>query len=127
MSKLPSDLRYAKTHEWSRLEEGGRVRVGITDHAQDQLGDVVYIEMPALGRQVEAGESIAVIESVKAASDIYSPVSGIVAEVNGGLGESPEKVNQDAYAHWLFAIDASNVGQLDSLLDADGYRASIGE
>lgn len=127
MSNLPSDLKYAKSHEWARLEDGGVVRVGITDHAQGELGDVVYIELPAAGRQVKAGEACAVIESVKAASDIYSPVSGVIADVNSALADSPELVNQDAYANWLFVVEASDAGELGQMLDAEGYRASIGE
>jgi glycine cleavage system H protein len=127
MSKLPSDLKYAKSHEWAHPEVGGKVKVGITDHAQEQLGDVVYIELPKPGREVKAGEACAVIESVKAASDIYSPVSGVIAEVNEDLANSPERVNQDSYANWLFAVQASDVGELANLLDADGYRDSIGD
>ena len=123
MSNLPGDLKYAKTHEWARLEADGKVRVGITDHAQAQLGDVVYIELPEAGRTVKAGESCAVIESVKAASDIYSPVSGTIAEVNATLKEAPELVNQDAYAAWLFKLKPANAADLDKMLDAAGYQA----
>jgi glycine cleavage system H protein len=127
MSTLPSDLKYAKSHEWAKSETDGMVKVGITDHAQEQLGDVVYIELPKPGREVKAGEACAVIESVKAASDIYSPVSGVIAEINAALADSPELVNQDAYANWLFTVQASDSSQLAGLLDAEGYRASIGE
>lgn len=126
MSHLPSDLKYAETHEWAKLETDGVVRVGITDFAQQQLGDVVYVELPAVGRTVQAGQACAVIESVKAASDINSPVSGEVVAVNEELNAAPEKINQDAYAHWLFALKPSNLDELNSLLDADGYRASAG-
>ena len=127
MSKLPGDLKYAKSHEWAKAEADGKVRVGITDHAQEQLGDVVYIELPAVGRSVKAGEACAVIESVKAASDIYSPVTGTIAEVNAALADHPERVNQDSYDNWLFAVQASDTDELDKLLDAAGYRDSLGE
>lgn len=124
MSKLPDDLRYAKTHEWAKLEGDGLVRVGISDFAQQQLGDVVFIELPNVGRAVKAGEACAVIESVKAASDIYSPVSGEIAEINEALQDAPESVNADSYVNWLFAIKPSDTGELDSLLDAADYLAS---
>lgn len=127
MSSFPSDLKYAKSHEWARSASDGTVTVGITDHAQEQLGDIVYIELPVAGRAVKAGESCAVIESVKAASDIYSPISGTITEVNGELANSPESVNRDAYAGWLFKVQASAPSELAALLDADGYRASVGE
>ncbi len=124
MSKIPDDLKYAETHEWAKREADGRVRVGITDFAQEQLGDVVYIELPETGRQVQAGKSCAVIESVKAASDINSPVSGEIVEVNQALADSPELVNQDSYAHWLFSVNPSDPSELDKLSDASGYAAS---
>jgi len=124
MSKLPDDLRYAKSHEWAKLEGDSRVRVGITDFAQGKLGDVVFIELPAPGRVVAAGEACAVIESVKAASDIYSPVSGEIVEVNTALDGAPEMVNADSYANWLFAVQAVNPAELDALLDAAGYLAA---
>jgi len=125
MSKLPDDLRYAKTHEWAKLEADGLVRVGISDFAQEQLGDVVFIELPKPGRAVRAGESCAVIESVKAASDIYSPVSGAIAEVNSALSDAPESVNADSYANWLFTVQAAEpAAELAALLDAAGYLAS---
>ncbi|QSA96217.1 glycine cleavage system protein GcvH [Methylococcus sp. EFPC2] len=126
MSDIPSDLKYAPTHEWAKPEADGNVRVGITDYAQQQLGDVVFIELPAVGRPVEAGKACAVIESVKAASDINSPVSGEIVAVNAELNDTPEKINQDAYAHWLFIIKPSNPAELHGLLDAEGYRASAG-
>lgn len=122
MSIIPADQKYARTHEWARLESEGLARIGITDHAQQQLGDVVYVELPEPGRRVKAGESCAVVESVKAASDIYSPVSGEIVEVNESLGDSPEALNQDAYAAWLFQVRLADVSELESLLDADGYR-----
>ncbi len=124
MSKIPDDLKYAETHEWAKREADGRVRVGITDFAQEQLGDVVYIELPEPGRQVQAGKPCAVIESVKAASDINSPVSGEIIEVNQALADAPELVNQDSYAQWLFSVNPSDPSELDKLLDATGYAAS---
>lgn len=127
MSKLLDDLRYAETHEWAKLEAGGLVRVGITDFAQGQLGDVVFIELPDPGRAVKAGEACAVIESVKAASDIYSPLSGTIAEVNLALNDEPERVNEDSYENWLFVVKASDITELDGLLDAAAYGASTAE
>lgn len=126
MSKLPDDLKYAKSHEWARLEENGLVRVGITDFAQEQLGDVVFVETPEVGRNVKAGESCAVVESVKAASDIYTPVSGEIAAVNETLGDVPESINQDAYDAWLFLVKPDDLGELDALLNARDYRESAG-
>jgi glycine cleavage system H protein len=123
MSRLPDDLKYAKTHEWAKAEENGNVRVGISDYAQEQLGDVVYIELPDVGRRVKAGEACAVVESVKAASDIYSPVSGEIVEVNESLSDAPESINQDAYAAWLFCVKADDLAELNTLLDAETYKA----
>ncbi|BBA35482.1 glycine cleavage system H protein [Methylocaldum marinum] len=123
MSRLPGDLKYATTHEWARPEDGGNVRVGISDFAQEQLGDVVYVELPDVGRRVRAGEACAVVESVKAASDIYSPVSGEIVEVNATLSDAPEAINQDAYAAWLFCVKADDLSELNSLLDAEAYKA----
>lgn len=123
MSRLPDDLKYAKTHEWVKSEENGRVRVGISDYAQEQLGDVVYVELPDIGRRVKAGEACAVVESVKAASDIYSPVSGEIVEVNESLSDTPEAINQDSYAAWLFRVKADDLSELNSLLDASAYQA----
>ncbi len=123
MSRVPDDLKYAKTHEWVKPEENGHVRVGISDYAQEQLGDVVYVELPDIGRRVKAGEACAVVESVKAASDIYSPVSGEIVEVNESLSDAPEAINQDSYAAWLFRVKADDLSELDSLLDASAYRA----
>lgn len=125
MTKIPADRRYAQTHEWIELDPDGVARIGITDHAQQQLGDVVFVELPEPGRNVSAGQSCAVIESVKAASDIYSPVSGDITEVNAELAETPESVNQDPYAAWLFAVRLSDVTEYESLLDAGGYRAML--
>lgn len=123
MSIIPADQKYTPTHEWVKVEKEGLVRVGITDHAQQQLGDVVYVELPEPGRCVKAGEACAVIESVKAASDLYSPVSGEVVEVNAGLAETPESINQDPYAAWLYRLKLADASELEALLDADAYRA----
>jgi glycine cleavage system H protein len=122
MSEFPIELRYAKSHEWARLEEDGTVTVGISDHAQNALGDVVYVELPELEVVVEAGEEAGVVESVKAASDIYAPVGGTIIAINNVLEDAPETVNQDPYGDgWFFRIQPNDVGDLDELLDADGY------
>ena len=126
MSDTPSELRYASSHEWSRQEADGTITVGITNHAQDALGDVVFIELPEVGRQLTAGEECAVVESVKAASDIYAPVSGEVIAVNEALADTPELVNEDPYgAAWFFRMQPTDTGELDKLLDAEGYQASL--
>ena len=126
MSDTPNELRYASSHEWSRQEEDGSITVGITNHAQDALGDVVFVELPEVGRQLAAGDECAVVESVKAASDIYAPVSGEVIAINEALADSPELVNDDPYgAAWFFKIRPSDASELDKLLDADGYLASL--
>lgn len=122
MSDIPKDLKYAATHEWSRLEADGTVTVGITDHAQDALGDVVYVELPEVGTHMDAQGEIAVVESVKAASDIYAPIAGTVIAVNEVLDDTPETVNQDPYGDgWFFRLQPDDAGELDRLLDADGY------
>ena len=126
MSNIPADLRYAASHEWTRQEADGTVTVGITDHAQDLLGDVVFVELPEVGRTVSAGEECAVVESVKAASDIYAPVSGEVVAVNDVLADGPELVNSEPYkGAWFFKIKPSDASELDKLMDADAYGASI--
>lgn len=125
MSVLPDDLKYANTHEWAKLEDDGTVRVGISDFAQGELGDVVYVDLPEAGRRVKAGEAVAVVESVKAASDIYSPVSGEVVEANSALADAPEAINQDAYAAWLFRVRLDAPAELDALLDARTYSESV--
>lgn len=125
MSNIPDDLKYLSSHEWVKAEEGDVVSVGISDFAQEQLGDIVFIELPNLGRVVNAGESCAVVESVKAASDIYSPVSGEIVEVNAALSDSPEWVNEDSYVNWLFRVKLSDPQELDTLLTADQYSALI--
>ncbi|MFN3885166.1 MAG: glycine cleavage system protein GcvH [Rhodocyclaceae bacterium] len=121
MSTIPSDLKYTKTHEWLKVETDGTVSVGITDHAQQALGDVVFLELPEPGRNVEAGEECAVVESVKAASDIYAPVSGEVIARNDDAIAAPEKVNQDPYGTWLFKLKVTNPAEIGALLDADAY------
>ncbi len=128
MSDLPTELKYANSHEWARLESDGTVVIGITDHAQEALGDVVYIELPEVGAEVDAGSEVAVVESVKAASDIYSPVSGEVVEINPVLEDEPETVNHSPYADgWMFRVKITDQGELDEMLDADGYQAAIEE
>jgi glycine cleavage system H protein len=123
MSHTPADLKYASSHEWARLEDGGIVTVGISDHAQESLGDVVFVELPEIGSELSAGDEAGVVESVKAASDIYAPVGGEVVAVNAALEEAPETINEDPYGDgWFFQLRASDTGELDKLLDADAYR-----
>ncbi len=122
MSKLPADLKYSKSHEWVRDEGDGTVTVGITDHAQELLGDLVFVELPEVGTLVAAEGECAVVESVKAASDIYSPLSGEIIEVNQALADAPESINEDAYGDgWIFKVRLSDSAELNDLLDADGY------
>ncbi len=122
MSNIPVELKYTKSHEWVRQNDDGTVTVGISDTAQDQLGDMVFIEVPEVAQSVTAEEACAVVESVKAASDVYAPVSGEVVEVNESLADNPEAVNQDAYgAGWLFRIKPSDAAELDTLMDSDAY------
>jgi glycine cleavage system H protein len=122
---LPSELRYSTDHEWVRVEEG-RVRIGITDYAQDALGDVVFVELPVLGAQVERGASCSEVESTKSVSEIYAPVSGTIAEVNAELTDNPERLNDDPYGEgWICVIEPADPTQLDELLDAEGYRSLI--
>jgi len=128
MSNIPSELKYATSHEWVRNEGDGTVTIGITEHAQDLLGDMVFVELPDVGDEVTTGDDICVAESVKAASDIYAPVSGEVVEVNEDLEDSPELVNSDAFGDgWLFKIKMEDAGELENLLDAEGYKNSIDE
>lgn len=122
--KLPKELRYTQSHEWVRRESDGTVSVGITDHAQEQLGDIVFVEAPKPGRKVAAGESVGVVESVKAASDIYAPLAGEIVAANADLGASPEKVNEDAFSAWMYRIKPANPADLDKLLDAAAYEKS---
>lgn len=126
MSEIPGDLKFMKSHEWARLEEGGRVTVGISDHAQGQLGDLVYVDLPSVGDRVEAGNSCAVVESVKAAADVYAPVSGTVVAVNDSLGDKPETINEDAYGEgWLFTVEMTEPDQIGELLGPDDYAELI--
>ncbi len=126
MSEIPSELRYARTHEWARLEEDGTVTVGITDHAQEALGDVVFVEQPEVGAQVAAQEEAGVVESVKAASDIYAPISGTVVAVNDTLEDGPENVNEDPYGDgWFFKLEPDDPADLQEMMDADGYREML--
>jgi glycine cleavage system H protein len=126
VSDFPTELKYANSHEWARVESDGTVIVGITDHAQDALGDIVFIELPESGAEVEVGAEIAVVESVKAASDIYSPVSGEIIEVNSALEDEPELVNGSPYEDgWLFSVKVSSSEDFSSLLDAEGYQALV--
>ncbi len=128
MSRTPSELKYARSHEWARLEEDGTVTVGITDHAQEALGDVVFVELPETGASVAAGEEAGVVESVKAASDIYAPVSGEVIAVNDQLEDQPELVNSDPYNDgWFFRLQPADLSELEDLLSADEYRESCAE
>jgi len=122
--KIPKELRYTESHEWARRESDGTVSIGITDHAQEQLGDIVFVEAPQVGRKVAAGESVGVVESVKAASDIYAPIAGEVVAANPDLPGSPEKVNEDAFAAWMYRIKPANPADLDKLLDAAAYEKS---
>ncbi len=122
---VPDDLRYSTDHEWARAEEG-RVRVGITDYAQDALGDVVFVDLPEVGAHVDKGAACAEVESTKSVSEIYAPVSGSVIEANNDLADGPERLNEDPYGEgWIFALELDDPAQLDELLDAEGYRALI--
>ena len=122
MSDIPSELRYVSTHEWARLEEDGTVTVGITDHAQEALGDIVYVDLPEVDTDGIAGDEAGVVESVKAASDVYFPISGTVIAVNAALEESPEIINTDPYGEgWFYKLKPSDAADLDDLLDAEGY------
>ncbi|NBA97215.1 glycine cleavage system protein GcvH [Pseudomonas sp. R5(2019)] len=127
MSDIPAELRFAESHEWARLEADGTVTVGISDHAQEALGDVVFVELTEVGSVFGAGDQAGVVESVKAASDIYAPVAGEVIAVNDELSDSPESLNSDPYGAWIFKLKPSNPSDLEKLLDAAGYKAAIGE
>jgi len=122
---IPNDLKYTKSHEWVRAEPDGTVTIGITHHAQDLLGDMVYVESPEVGRTVTAGEECAVVESVKAASDVYAPIAGDVVAVNEAVANKPEMINQDAYNAWMFRLKPNNAADLNGLLDAAGYKAVV--
>ncbi len=128
MSELRSELKYLSSHEWARIEDDGSVTVGITDHAQEALGDVVYVEMPEVGSTVTCGQEAGVVESVKAASDIYSPLSGEVIEINEALEDAPETVNGSPYDDgWFFKVKPSDLSELDDALDAEAYKESVEE
>lgn len=124
---IPTDLKYTQSHEWIRLNDDGSITVGITDHAQEQLGDLVFVETPEVDAEVSAEDAIAVVESVKAASDIYAPISGSIAETNGALADEPELVNSDPYnAGWLFQMQPADGTEIEQLLDAEAYQAFVG-
>ncbi len=122
MSEIPGDLKFLKSHEWARVEGDGKITVGISDHAQGLLGDLVYVELPNVGDHIEAGNACAVVESVKAASDVYAPISGTITAVNAALADKPETINEDAYGEgWLFVVEAEDNDQLNDLLAPDDY------
>jgi glycine cleavage system H protein len=126
MNEIPGDLKFLKSHEWARMEDDGTVTVGISEHAQGQLGDLVYVELPAVGDSVEAGNACAVVESVKAASDVYSPVSGKIIKVNDALTDKPETINEDAFGDgWIFRVAPSNPSEMEELLTPDDYAEQI--
>ncbi|MDP2785393.1 MAG: glycine cleavage system protein GcvH [Sulfurimicrobium sp.] len=122
---IPANLKYTKSHEWVRLEADGSVTVGITHHAQELLGDMVFVENPVLGRKLAQGEECAVVESVKAASDVYAPLAGEVVAANADVESAPETINQDAYAAWMFKLKPDSAADLDGLLDAAAYQALV--
>ncbi|MDQ5877899.1 MAG: glycine cleavage system protein [Pseudomonadota bacterium] len=126
MSNVPANLKYTESHEWVRVEADGTVTIGITDHAQEALGDLVFVELPEVGKAYAAGQESAVVESVKAAADVYAPIAGEVTAVNQDAADAPESVNQDAYAAWLFKLKPANAADVDALLDAAAY-AKISE
>ena len=126
MNELPGDLLYTNDHEWLRREDDGTVTIGITEHAQDLLGDLVFVETPEVGSSYAVGDDCAVVESVKAASDVYSPLSGDIVEANQGLADTPESINSDPYGEgWIFKMKLADEGELDSLMDATAYAAQI--
>ncbi len=124
---IPEDLKYTKTHEWVKVENENKARVGITYHAQEQLNDIVYVELPEVGTELNKGDELGVVESVKAASDIYSPLSGKIVAVNQEVVDRPELLNEDPYKHWLVEIEISNPSELDELLGADEYKKVVEE
>ncbi|MBK7898366.1 MAG: glycine cleavage system protein GcvH [Azonexus sp.] len=123
MSNVPANLKYTNSHEWLRLEADGTVTVGITDHAQEALGDLVFVELPEVGTHYDAEKELAVVESVKAAADVYAPIAGTITAVNQDAVDAPESVNQNAYAAWLFRMTPDNAADLEKLLDAAAYQA----
>ena len=126
MSKVQEGLLYSESHEWVKVEDGIAV-IGVSDHAQAEMGEITYVDMPEVDDEVEKGESFGALESVKAASDLFSPVSGKVVEVNGELEDAPEKINEDAYAGWIIKVEMADPAELDELMDAVAYKAMIGE
>ena len=128
MSEIPGDLKFLKSHEWARIEDSGQITIGISDHAQGLLGDLVYVELPEVGENIVAGTAVAVVESVKAASDVYSPVSGTVVAVNSALTDKPETINEDAYGEgWLLVLAPGDMDQFNDLLSPDDYAALLDE
>ncbi|MEZ5465762.1 MAG: glycine cleavage system protein GcvH [Lysobacteraceae bacterium] len=126
MNEIPGDLKFLKSHEWARVEDNGHITVGISDHAQGLLGDLVFVELPEVGDDVEAGNGCAVVESVKAASDVYAPVSGTIVAINEALADSPETINDDAFGEgWIFVIEPSNAAELEELLSPEDYAAQV--
>jgi glycine cleavage system H protein len=126
MSEIPGDLKFLKSHEWARVEDNGQVTIGISDHAQGLLGDLVYVELPSIGDRIAAGSAVAVVESVKAASDVYSPISGKVLAVNAALSDKPETINEDAYGEgWILVLQPEDMDQLNELLSPDDYAELI--
>ena len=123
---IPANLKYTESHEWVRMEADGTLTIGITEYAQDALGDVVFVELPKVGKSVTAGDDAAVVESVKAASDIYAPVSGFVVAVNEAVAAAPESINADAYSAWLFKLTPNDPTAINGLLDADAYGKTTG-
>ena len=121
MSKAPTDLRYSAEHQWARRDDSGTITVGITDHAQETLGDLVFVQLPEVGAEVSAGKEVATVESVKTASDVFAPMSGKIVAINEATADAPESINEDAYAAWLFKIQPSNPAEYDALLTADVY------
>ncbi len=124
---IPAELKYTESHEWVRAEADGTVTVGITEYAQDALGDIVFVELPKVGKSFTAGDDAAVVESVKAASDIYAPLSGEVVAVNDAVADTPDSINADAYSAWLFKLKPSDAGAIDGLLDAAAYGKATAE
>lgn len=124
---IPDDLRYTSSHEWARLADDGLITIGITDHAQELLGDIVFLDLPAVGKRMAAGEECGVVESVKAAADIYAPLAGEVVAINQDAADHPESVNQDAYGAWLFKLRPEHSADIDQLLDAAAYREQLDE
>lgn len=124
MSNAPNDLRYSAEHQWARRDESGTITVGITDHAQETLGDLVFVQLPEMGTEVTAGKEVATVESVKTASDVFAPMSGKIVAINEAAADAPESINEDAYSAWLFKIQPSNPAEFNDLLSAEAYLAA---